>query len=87
MNDHANQYSANVQLIRNEGIRVIQGSIFRFVRNELMSAVKSGSLGRLKKDGLKPEVFYHPDLEKKAIETQISWALNAINCIEKIIAQ
>lgn len=85
MNEHANHYSPNVQLIRDEGIRIIKGSIFRFVRNELMDAVKSGALGRLRKDGLKPEVFYHPDLEKKAIETQINWALNAIKCIEKII--
>ena len=79
------EYSRNVALIRKEGIRVVRGRIFCEVRKELTQGIKLGAIGRLKKDRLKPEVFYHPALEKEAIECQMGEALNAIKCISQVL--
>lgn len=60
----------NVEQIRCRAMRVVNGRIPSTVRRELMGAVKSGLLGRLPKDGLKPEIFYHPDHKHGAIDRQ-----------------
>jgi len=38
------------------------------VRKALNTAVKSGQLGHMPKDGVKPEVYYHPTFKHLAIE-------------------
>ena len=85
MENNTNKYSPNVALIREKGIRVVRGTIPRMVRNELMNGVKEGALGRLKKDQLKPEIFYHPDHKNEAVQHQFDEALRAINCISKVV--
>ena len=74
----------NAQNIRNGGSRIITGRIPRGVRHELMSAVKIGKLGRLKKNGLLPEVFFHPDSLHEAKDRQKSEALYGIKQIKKV---
>ena len=54
---------ANVQMVRNERFRLITGKCPQGVRKALNSAVKSGVLGHKKKDGHKPECYYHPTFE------------------------
>ena len=79
-------YGPNVEQIRAQASRVINGKIPAQVRKELMAAVKSGHLGRLRKDGLKPEIFYHPDHKHGAVERQKNEAAYAISCIAKVMA-
>lgn len=76
----------NVEQIRASAYRVVRGRMPREVRKELMAAVKAGLLGRLPKDGLKPEIFYHPDHKHGAIELQEREATYAISCIAKVLA-
>lgn len=76
----------NVEQIRASATRVVRGRIPREVRKELMAAVKAGLLGRLPKDGLKPEIFFHPDHKHGAIERQEREAAYAISCIAKVLA-
>ena len=76
----------NVEQIRASAYRVVRGRIPREVRKELMAAVKAGLLGHLKKDGLKPEIFYHPDHRNGAIELQKREAAYAVSCIAKALA-
>ncbi len=76
----------NVDVIRSQATKVVRGRIPLAVRRELMDAVKAGHLGRLKKDGLKPEVFYHPDHKHGAIERQKNEALYAIQCVATVMA-
>lgn len=52
----------NAENIKNSGMRVIRGKIPSAVRKELMDAVKNKELGRFKKEGLLPEVFYNTDM-------------------------
>jgi hypothetical protein len=78
--------SPNVDAIRAQATKVVRGRIPQAVRRELMDGVKAGHLGRLKKDGLKPEIFYHPDHKHGAVDRQKSEALYAARCIAGVIA-
>lgn len=80
------EFTPNVEMIRKHATRVVEGPIPRQVRNELMAGVKKGHLGRLKKDGLRPEIFYHPDHKNGAIEMQNRHAEYGISCIAKVMA-
>lgn len=79
-------FGRNVELILAQGSRVIHGRVPAQVRKELRAAVKAGALGHLKKDGLKPEIFFHPDHKNGAIERQKREAAYSIECIAKVIA-
>jgi hypothetical protein len=79
-------YGPNVEQIRAQASRVIRGKIPKQVRRELMGAVKNGFLGRLKKDGLKPEIFFHPDHRQGAIDRQKREAEFSVGCISKVMA-
>ncbi len=58
---------ANVQLVRQERFRVVH-KLPASVRKALNAAVKSGQLGHFKKDGVKPEVYFHPNFKHLAVE-------------------
>lgn len=79
-------FGPNVERIRKQGELVVRGSIPAGVRRELMDAVKKRQLGRLKKDGLKPEIFFHPDHLHGARRRQISEAEYAGRCIAGVVA-
>jgi len=53
---------ANIQIILDTRIRVTT-KLPASVRKVLNKAVKDGILGRLKKDGLKPEIYFHPNFD------------------------
>lgn len=54
---------ANVQMVRNERVRVVVNSLPTNLRKALNSAVRAGELGHIKKDGHKPECYFHPTFE------------------------
>ena len=83
---YTDKYGPNVEQILSQASRVIRGKIPFGIRKELMAAVKDGVLGRLRKDGLRPEVFYHPDHRNGAIERQSREVAYAIECISKVMA-
>ena len=82
---YTSAYGPNVENILAQATRVIRGRIPAQVRKELRAAVKAGVLGHLKKDGLKPEIFFHPDHKNGAIERQNREAEYSIACIAKVI--
>jgi hypothetical protein len=59
---------ANVLMVQIEGVRAVRNRLPREVRKALNDAVKSGELGHMKKDGFRPEVFFHKNGRVKAIE-------------------
>lgn len=83
---YTSEYGPNVEQILAHGSRVIRGKVPMSVRRELGAAVKAGVLGHLKKDGLKPEIYFHPDHKNGAIERQMREAEYSIGCIAKVIA-
>lgn len=84
-NGYTADYGPNVERILASGTRVIKGKVPAQVRKELAAAVKDGVLCRLKKDGLKPEVFYHPNNRNSALWAQQSEAEYAVGCIAKVV--
>ncbi len=83
---YTEEFGPNVSNILAQATRVIRGKVPARVRSELRAAVKAGALGHLPKDGLKPEIFYHPDHKHGAIERQKVEAGYSIDCIAKVIA-
>jgi len=58
---------ANVQMVRNERFRIVLNGLPAQVRRALNQAVKRGELGRIPKDGHKPECYYHPTFRYLAV--------------------
>jgi len=85
MTRYTDEFGPNVQNILVQATRVIRSPIPRQVRKELMAAVKAGALGRLKKDGLKPEIFYHPDHKQGAIDRQNRELEYALKCVASVV--
>lgn len=54
---------ANVQLVRDDRFRMVINTVPASVRRALNAAVRSGELGHMKKDGHKPECYFHPTFE------------------------
>lgn len=54
---------ANVELVRIQRFRLVTNSLPQDVRRALNQAVKAGTLGHMKKDGHKPECYYHPTFD------------------------
>ena len=78
---------ANVVMVRMSRVRVVINSMPRDVRNALRDAVKSGELCHKKKDGRKPEVFYHPDFEHLANEERDNVEREALIALTGVLAR
>ena len=77
--------ATNVTKIREEKIRIVRGPIPRAVRKELLDAVKVGELGRLAKEGLRPEVFFHPAHSADAKAVQLTTMFNAVQALKGVL--
>lgn len=85
MTRYTADFGPNVEQILCQASRVIRSPIPARVRAELRAAVAAGVLGHLKKDGLKPEIFFHPDHKHGAIERQKREATYSIGCIATVM--
>lgn len=85
-NGYSDDFGPNVANILKHGTRVVRGRIPAQVRKDLSAAVKAGVLGRLPKDGLKPEIFFHPSHKNGAVERQQREAAYSVQCISGVIA-
>jgi hypothetical protein len=85
MTPHEESFGPNVTAILAGASRVVRGRIPAQVRRELAAAVKAGVLGRLPKQGLKPEVFYHPDHKHGAVARQKQEAAYSVACIARVM--
>lgn len=82
---YTDDFGPNVSTILAHGTRKIVGRVPARVRKELRAAVKAGVLRHMPKDGLKPEIFYHPDRRNSAIEIRNREAQYAIDCIAGVV--
>lgn len=76
---------ANVELVLSERVRVITGSMPRTTRNALNKAVKEGKLGRMKKDGFKPECYHHPTFKNLANSARSKAEMGTIRSLEAVL--
>lgn len=85
-NGYTDDFGPNVSKILAGGTRVIRGRVPLQVRKELRAAVKAGVLCHLPKDGLKPEIFFHPGRRVSANDMREREALYAVKCIAGVVA-
>lgn len=85
-NGYTDAYGPNVANILAHGTRKIIGKVPASVRADLRAAVRDGVLGHFPKDGLKPEVFYHPQRRSDAVAIRERDAEYAIKCIAGVVA-
>lgn len=85
-NGYSDAFGPNVADILARATRVIRGRVPQQVRGELRAAVKAGVLGHLPKDGLKPEIFFHPAHKNGAIERQRREAEYSVGLIARVVA-
>lgn len=76
---------ANIEMVRSERVRVIS-KLPQDTRKQLNNAVKNGLLAHKKKEGHKPEVYYHPDFEHIANIKRNEIAERALKSILSICA-
>ena len=76
---------ANVRMVLNQRVKVVS-KLPRNVRTALNAAVRTGELCRMKKEGRKPEVFYHPDFRNQAVEARNQAENRQLNALLKICA-
>lgn len=77
---------ANVQMVRDQRYRMVINRLPADVRKALNEAVRSGLLGHMKKDGHKPECYFHPTFdylakaERNRIQRQVMNARSNVLC-------
>ena len=72
---------ANVEMVRMSRVKVVRGSFPSGVRHALNAAVKAGELGHMKREGHKPEVYFHPSFEHMATGERNRIATEAVKAI------
>lgn len=82
---YTDDFGPNVSQILVHGTRKIIGRVPARVRAELRAAVAAGVLKHMPKDGLKPEIFYHPDRRNSALEIRRREAEYAVECIAGVV--
>lgn len=85
-NGYTDDFGPNVSNILASGSRVIRGRVPAQVRKELRAAVKAGVICHLPKDGLKPEVYFHPGRRVSVNDMREREALYAVKCIAGVVA-
>lgn len=75
---------ANAEMILCRRVYLVFSRLPRSVRNAYNAAVKVGILGHVKKDGLKPEAYYHPKFEYLVPGMRNEEARRAIAAIAKV---
>lgn len=77
---------ANVQMILCQRVRLIFGKIPMAVRRSLNAAVKAGEVGHMKKEGHKPEAYYHPAFAHMARAARLKHEREVTNAVCAICA-
>ena len=76
---------ANIELVLTARVKVVRGKLPKDVRVVLDSGVKKGTLGHMKKDGYKPEVYYHPNFEYLANSERLKIEKETIKRLSKVL--
>lgn len=72
---------ANVEKVKCMRVQLVISRLPANVRKALNEAVKRGELGHMKKDGNKPEAYYHPTFEYLAKSERNEHERNVFNAI------
>ena len=77
---------AHVMMVLARRILLVTSRIPTDVRKALNEAVKRGELGHLKKDGHKPEAYFHPTFEYLVPGERNEHARNVLMTVARVMA-
>jgi hypothetical protein len=75
---------ANVEKVRMQRVLMVIETLPASVRKALNGAVKTGYLGHKKRDGIKPEVYYHPTFEYLANGERAEYVRSVAENLKKV---
>lgn len=75
---------ANVEIVKSARFKVVTNRLPKDVRKALNDAVNSGELCHKKKNGMKPEIYYHPSFEHLANQELNRIERDTINSLVKV---
>lgn len=75
---------ANVEKVKMARVQLVTGKVPMQVRKALNAAVKIGELGHFKKDGRKPEAYFHPSFEYLAKEARGNHERETLNALLRV---
>jgi len=78
---------ANVEKVKMARVQLVTGRVPADVRRALNAAVRRGELAHWKKDGKKPEVYFHPNFDYLAKEARSKHERNTISAIAGVMAK
>lgn len=76
---------ANVEKVKMARVQLVTTKIPAQVRKALNAAVKRGELGHIKKDGHKPEAYFHPTFEYLVAGDRNAHERNILNAKKGIL--
>jgi bifunctional pyridoxal-dependent enzyme with beta-cystathionase and maltose regulon repressor activities len=78
---------ANVEKVRAMRVQLVTSRIPAQVRKALNEAVKRGELGHMKKDGRKPEAYYHPTFDYLARQERNEHERQVLNAVAGVLTR
>jgi hypothetical protein len=78
---------AHVQMVKAQRVKLIECRLPRDVRAALNAAVKRGELGHVKKDGHKPEAYFHPTFEYLVAGERNASAMAVVRALQGTLAR
>lgn len=75
---------ANVEMVLIKRTKLVTNAVPRAVRKALMVAVKAGTLGHIKKEGHKPEAFFHPAFKYLAVAARNERERKILRCVKSV---
>jgi len=78
---------ANVEKVRMARVQVVNSRIPVEVRKALNAAVNNGQLSHKKREGRKPEVYYHPNFEHLANAERNRVERETLEALARVIAR
>lgn len=75
---------ANVEKIRMQRVLIVKNSLPKHLRIVLNKAVEDGTLGHMKKEGRKPEVYYHPNFKHLATQERSKHEQEILNVLKSV---
>ncbi len=81
-----NLAAAHVAIVQMMGVMIVQTTVPRDVRTALSAGVKNGQIGRLPKNGLQPEAFFHINAKWNAMDERQRIANASIAALKTVFA-
>jgi hypothetical protein len=75
---------ANVQKVKMSRVQLVTTRLPAQVRKALNAAVKRGELGHIKKDGHKPEAYFHPTFEYMVAGERNAHERSVLEAVSKV---